>query len=363
MREGLCMGLGGAFEYSHASTAQELVNEFRTTRPDAVLMAADIDCGKGPELCEQLRLSAGGAFTPIYLFGDDDDDELIRRSFDKGASDYLVSPVHLGVLARRMMRDIGVSEPSGAGQSCATAAWESALFRAMPVSAILCDEAGQVLASNIAFAERFGCAGWKQGTSLSELFKVADLGSILRSKGLRAELNCLSSGPVAVSISAERLGDGESAAKTVLFISDCEPDSSSAANVEPFKRQRVIVLEDYEVVSRSLRRLLERDGHRVDVALSADEALRVFSDAIRREDPFTIAVLDLSVPGSAGGAEVLASMRALAPQVKGIVMSGAWSDPAMQKPAEHGFDAVLRKPFNRDELRKAVAEALSSLQM
>ncbi len=71
-------------------------------------------------------------------------------------------------------------------------------------------------------------------------------------------------------------------------------------------------------------------------------------------------ILDLTVAGGMGGAETLARLREIDPQVCAIVTSGYAADPVLARYREHGFKAVIRKPYEALEVARILAQVLPS---
>lgn len=113
---------------------------------------------------------------------------------------------------------------------------------------------------------------------------------------------------------------------------------------------RVLVVDDEEVLRRLVRGLLERDGHRVEVASSGDEALASFARALAAGEPFDVVVTDLTMPGTDG--EVVATeVKRASPATPVILLTGygfGKSGPL--------FDCVLGKPEGLRVLRAMVLE-------
>ena len=107
-----------------------------------------------------------------------------------------------------------------------------------------------------------------------------------------------------------------------------------------------------------IRRALERLGYQCDDCGSSDEALQRFGDAVREGHAYDAVILDLTLPGDRGGAEVLALMRTLDPKVVAIVSSGYTDDDTLAHAANHGFSGRLRKPFDLVALSAEVARVL-----
>jgi DNA-binding NarL/FixJ family response regulator len=56
-----------------------------------------------------------------------------------------------------------------------------------------------------------------------------------------------------------------------------------------------------------------------------------------------------------GGAQTLAELSKIDPDVKAIVSSGYYGDPIMSDYAAHGFKAVLPKPYDIKRLSEGLA--------
>ena len=119
----------------------------------------------------------------------------------------------------------------------------------------------------------------------------------------------------------------------------------------------ILVVDDEPALLRAVGSLLERMGHRVVACTDGWDAVRRWRDAMLHA-PFDLAVLDLTHPAGQGGLETFRQLRALDPEVRGIVMSGYTDDDAMVAFREHGFCARLEKPFHRQQLARALQECL-----
>lgn len=64
---------------------------------------------------------------------------------------------------------------------------------------------------------------------------------------------------------------------------------------------RILVVDDEEAVRTAVRRRLERDGHQITLAASAEEAAK----KIREEEFFDVIVTDMSIDGPTSGLDVL----------------------------------------------------------
>ena len=74
---------------------------------------------------------------------------------------------------------------------------------------------------------------------------------------------------------------------------------------------RILLVDDEELVRRSLEKTLLRAGFDVETAESASVGLALFKEALSGYDPFDIAILDLNMPGFDGGDDPNAGLELL----------------------------------------------------
>jgi PAS domain S-box-containing protein len=139
------------------------------------------------------------------------------------------------------------------------------------------------------------------------------------------------------------------------------PASEERASREPAGAQaefqghgRILLMDDDADVRQIAAQMLQELGFEVVVAADGAEALAIYRAARERPEEFAFVVLDLTVPGGMGGVACAAELRQLDPDVRLVVASGYSVDPVMAHPEEHGFTAVVAKPFGLDALREAL---------
>ena len=114
----------------------------------------------------------------------------------------------------------------------------------------------------------------------------------------------------------------------------------------------ILIVDDDPRMCDSLKFLLGKDGYQIHTTHNGQEAL----DALVRGD-FDLVLLDLVLP-DIGGAEIMDRINAQAPETCVIVMTGHTSlDSAIDTLKKGAFDYV-RKPFEHEELSRAVRNAL-----
>jgi DNA-binding response OmpR family regulator len=355
MRESVCLCLNPAFDTMQASSGTEVIAIFQNNAVDAIVLDGAFNDMNGAIVCSTIRGMKGGALIPVYVAGDEDDDALLQGSFDAGATDFFIKPMHLGLLARRIARDLSIVAKLRAASVSPVerAGAESELFRVLPIPAILVGAKGVIFSANDAFERVFARRTVVAGAPVKEFLGI-DAASFDKEFYVYTEIACQGRGRVPVRTSCVKLSDGPW--KDCCIFSIEERPSSEILTIK--SGARILVLEDYDVVARSVKRLLEKAGHGVMVATNEGEAVDQAKKIVSSGASFDLAILDISVPGSAGGVEVLKSLRAIMPGTPAIVMSGAWNDPAMRNPSDFGFAASLKKPFSRDELMAVVNRIL-----
>jgi CheY-like chemotaxis protein len=301
----------------------------------------------GYEVCQAVRALPRGARIPVCIVTSSDEGRSIERAFEAGASDFFLKPVHLGVLARKLkfLIDAGQRPGTEAGGGGDT----------------VVDAEGAIRRVNRAFLKHFRTEP-REGDSWHAFFTP---GGGMRDDSAEGSFLAYLEGR-RYDLTLTALPPGHDDARLLLAIEQPEAppadqpaaESQSEELNEP-KPARILILEDQELVQRSIVRLLSREDHRLIVVERADDAIAAFGQAMRESDPFGVVLLDLSIPGSPGGAEVLRAIRGLDGSVRAIATSGAWEDPIMEHPEVYGFDATLPKPFNREELLAKIQEVLA----
>ena len=120
----------------------------------------------------------------------------------------------------------------------------------------------------------------------------------------------------------------------------------------------VLIVDDDESVLNLLEILVRRDGFKVELAENGERALEKLElkpDAI---------LLDLMLPGTTSGFEVLRHLRKLPqPVPPTIIVTALQSDPEVKKAgAEPCVVARLMKPVKQDRLLSALHKALNTRQ-
>jgi DNA-binding response OmpR family regulator len=116
--------------------------------------------------------------------------------------------------------------------------------------------------------------------------------------------------------------------------------------------ERVLVVEDDRSVQKALTRLFESEGYQIKVAGDGPAGLAAF-----REEPPSVVVLDLRLPGMPGS-DVCRHIKTENGSVPIIVLSAATDVTDKVLLLELGADDYVTKPFSLRELRARIRAML-----
>lgn len=119
---------------------------------------------------------------------------------------------------------------------------------------------------------------------------------------------------------------------------------------------RILVIDDDPVVRGMLVEMLRREGYDVDEAEDGRAGMRRF-----RAQPAALVITDVVMPEQEG-LETLMQLRHANPAVLVIAISGGGRvgpDSYLNSARTLGANAILAKPFGREELLEAVNRVLA----
>lgn len=138
----------------------------------------------------------------------------------------------------------------------------------------------------------------------------------------------------------------------------CLQEQKTSSPKIPKGSGRVLVLEDEEIVSRAVVRMVEQLGYACQLTADGKETVRAYIEAKEAGRPFDIVIMDLTIPGGLGGKEAVQELRRVAPSVPVIVSSGYSDEAVMANYKDYGFSAVLPKPYKYEDLAETLARLL-----
>ena len=117
----------------------------------------------------------------------------------------------------------------------------------------------------------------------------------------------------------------------------------------------VLLIDDEEMVINISEMMLKNLGYKVLKAHSGSEGLQLFEE---NQSKIDLIISDLEMP-KMNGEEVMDKLRAIDPQIKVMLSSGALTDTDEQYVMNKGFNGFLKKPYNLDTLCEKMAEILN----
>gem|GEM_PF-2124009 len=119
---------------------------------------------------------------------------------------------------------------------------------------------------------------------------------------------------------------------------------------------KVLVVDDEELIRLSLRKLLEKNGFEVDVAGSADEALKKLD-----ENGFGVVITDIMMPDM-DGIELLRRIKEKDSSIYVIMITAYASLDRAIASLKHGANDFIKKPYENREIVEAVRKGMQVIE-
>jgi signal transduction histidine kinase/ActR/RegA family two-component response regulator len=124
---------------------------------------------------------------------------------------------------------------------------------------------------------------------------------------------------------------------------------------QPSRRLRILLIDDDPLLIKSLRDILEQDGHTVTVADGGQQGIDTFRSALERKAQFSIVITDLGMP-YVDGRKVAAAIKAASAQTPVVLLTGWGKRLLAENDIPAHVDRVLSKPPRLAEVRAALDE-------
>jgi signal transduction histidine kinase/CheY-like chemotaxis protein/PAS domain-containing protein len=122
---------------------------------------------------------------------------------------------------------------------------------------------------------------------------------------------------------------------------------------------KILVMDDDPMVLKITALTLESLGYSCDCARDGGEAVEMYNRAGKSKEPYSALIMDLTVPGGMSATTAIQKILSTDPNARGILSSGYSNSPVISRHRDHGFRAVLIKPYRRDELQEVLARVLA----
>ncbi|HEX4120749.1 MAG TPA: response regulator [Verrucomicrobiae bacterium] len=136
-----------------------------------------------------------------------------------------------------------------------------------------------------------------------------------------------------------------------------QPPTPSAIVAAPL---RILVVDDDPTLLKSLRDILEADGHTVVTANAGQTGVDTFS-AAQHNAPFAVVITDLGMP-DVDGRKVASAIKGMSPSTPVILLTGWGQRLLAEGDVPPHVDCVLSKPPKLRELREAMTRCLNTFR-
>jgi len=137
---------------------------------------------------------------------------------------------------------------------------------------------------------------------------------------------------------------------------EAEPLAAAIPAIE--QKPRILVMDDEEMVLSVTTEMLEKFGFSAETASDGKQVIEMYRQSMEAGEPFSLVIMDLTIPGGIGGKEAIKNLMAIDPDARVIVSSGYATDPVMADYGDYGFKGRLMKPFNMKKLIKEVTRVV-----
>lgn len=140
-----------------------------------------------------------------------------------------------------------------------------------------------------------------------------------------------------------------------------EIEEKFIVNTKIADKYKILVMDDELSIKDISGRMLRHLGYKnVQFADRGEDAIVLYTKAMKTKHPFDVVILDLTIPGGMGGKETLKRLVKINPSVKAIVSSGYLDDSVILECRGSGFKGTMSKPYTLSEMGKILQKVLAS---
>jgi PAS domain S-box-containing protein len=132
-------------------------------------------------------------------------------------------------------------------------------------------------------------------------------------------------------------------------------ESGTYPALRPDSPLRILLVDDDPILLRTLRDVLERDGHSIVTADGGQQGIDTLREATSRGESFSAVITDLGMP-TVDGRQVAAAVKATSSEVPVVLLTGWGRRMLAENDVPAGVDRVLSKPPSLADLRTALAD-------
>jgi PAS domain S-box-containing protein len=126
-------------------------------------------------------------------------------------------------------------------------------------------------------------------------------------------------------------------------------DGPPPSRLRPAKG-RVLLMDDEPGVRQVVSGMIRYLGYEVEAVEEGEKAVEAYREALESGHRFDLVILDVTVPDGMGGKETIGELLEIDPEVISIVSSGYSNDRILANYKDHGFRAMIAKPYRIEDL-------------
>jgi len=120
----------------------------------------------------------------------------------------------------------------------------------------------------------------------------------------------------------------------------------------------ILIMDDEKMIREVASSMLAHLGYEVTVCSDGEKAVELFKTSIESGTPYSMVIMDLTIPGGLGGKEAAERILSFYPEACLVVSSGYSNDPIISKYQEYGFRGAIAKPYNINNFKEVVGSLL-----
>ncbi len=137
-----------------------------------------------------------------------------------------------------------------------------------------------------------------------------------------------------------------------------DPIKNIEENLVVKQKAKILIMDDDKMICDLVFKMIQHIGYSCEIVNDGEEAIKQYTQAMKKNDPFDLVIMDLTIPGGMGGKEAVNEILAIDPLAKVIVSSGYAIDPVMANFAEYGFINCITKPYTITNLKRILNTVL-----
>ena len=116
------------------------------------------------------------------------------------------------------------------------------------------------------------------------------------------------------------------------------------------QKKIALIVDDELFMTELLSNILSKLGYQCITAGNGQDAIALFITLVDKGTSCSLVLMDLTLPGSTDGSQIILEMKKIDSSFKSVALSGYSDSPILKKPHVFGFDSALSKPFRKAEL-------------